>query len=79
MNTPDKVKKIISEQLCVKIEKVIDNARLKDDLGADSLDLVELVMELELKFRIEIEDEKADKVFTVRQVIELVENEIKNK
>ena len=60
-----KVKSIIAEQLGVKIEEVTDTASFVDDLGADSLDTVELVMALEEEFGIEIPDEDAEKMTNV--------------
>ena len=61
----DRVRAIIAEQLGVKIEEVTDNASFVEDLGADSLDTVELVMALEEEFGIEIPDEDAEKMVTV--------------
>ena len=61
----DKIRQIIAEQLGVKKEEVTDNAKFVDDLGADSLDTVELVMALEEEFGIEIPDEEAEKLATV--------------
>ena len=60
-----KVRSIIAEQLGVKVEEVVDQASFTDDLGADSLDTVELVMALEEEFGIEIPDEDAEKMRTV--------------
>jgi acyl carrier protein len=64
-DTQAKVRSIIAEQLGVKIEEVVDQASFTDDLGADSLDTVELVMALEEEFGIEIPDEDAEKMRTV--------------
>jgi acyl carrier protein len=61
-DTAEKVRQIIAEQLGVKIEDVVDKASFVDDLGADSLDTVELVMALEEEFGIEIPDEDAEKI-----------------
>ena len=61
----DKIRQIIADQLGVKKEEVTDNAKFVDDLGADSLDTVELVMALEEEFGIEIPDEEAEKLVTV--------------
>ena len=69
----DKVKSIIAEQLGVKIEEVVDGASFIDDLGADSLDTVELVMALEEEFGIEIPDEDAEKMTTVGDAIRYIE------
>ena len=68
-----KVKSIIAEQLGVKIEEVTDTASFIDDLGADSLDTVELVMALEEEFSIEIPDEDAEKMRSVSEAVHYVE------
>lgn len=68
-----KVKAIIAEQLGVKPEEVIDGASFVDDLGADSLDTVELVMALEEEFGIEIPDEDAEKMTNVGEAVRYVE------
>ena len=62
-----RVKKIVAEQLGVSGEEVTDTASFVDDLGADSLDTVELVMALEEEFDVEIPDEEAEKITTVQQ------------
>ena len=72
-----KVKSIIAEQLGVKVEEVTDSASFVDDLGADSLDTVELVMALEEEFSIEIPDEDAEKMTTVGDVIKYIEDKAK--
>ena len=69
----DKIKQIIAEQLGVKKEEVTDNAKFVDDLGADSLDTVELVMALEEEFGIEIPDEEAEKLQTVGDALRYIE------
>ena len=69
-----KVKSIIAEQLGVKIEEVTDSASFVDDLGADSLDTVELVMALEEEFGIEIPDEEAEKMTNVGEAVRYVED-----
>ena len=75
MSTIDeRVKKIIVEQLGVKEEEVVNSASFVDDLGADSLDTVELVMALEEEFDIEIPDKEAEKITTVQAAIDYVEN-----
>jgi len=68
----DQVKAIVAEQLGVKLEQVTPNASFVDDLGADSLDTVELVMALEEEFGTEIPDEDAEKITTVQQAIDYV-------
>ena len=68
----DQVKAIVAEQLGVKLEQVTPNASFVDDLGADSLDTVELVMALEEEFETEIPDEDAEKITTVQQAIDYV-------
>ncbi|CEN32182.1 Acyl carrier protein [Candidatus Westeberhardia cardiocondylae] len=73
MNTIEKnVKKIIVEHLGVKTKEVINSASFVDDLGADSLDIVELVMALEEKFHIEIPDEEAEKITTIQSAIDFI-------
>ncbi|MGK2889147.1 MAG: acyl carrier protein [Candidatus Malihini olakiniferum] len=67
------VKKIIIEQLGVKPEEVANNASFVDDLGADSLDTVELVMALEEEFDTEIPDEEAEKITTVQAAIDFIQ------
>lgn len=68
----ERVKKIIVEQLGVKEEAVIESASFVDDLGADSLDTVELVMALEEEFGVEIPDSEAEGIRTVKQAIDYV-------
>ena len=72
MAVADKVKSIIVEQLGVDEEEVTPDASFVDDLGADSLDVVELVMALEEEFTLEISDEDAEKLTTVKQVIDYI-------
>ncbi|RMG53393.1 MAG: acyl carrier protein [Acidobacteria bacterium] len=68
----EKVKEIIVEELGVDEAEVTPNARFVDDLGADSLDTVELVMRFEEEFGIEIPDEDAEKILSVRDAIEYI-------
>lgn len=68
----EQVKAIVAEQLGVKQEEVTNDASFVDDLGADSLDTVELVMALEEEFETEIPDEDAEKITTVQQAIDFV-------
>lgn len=68
----ERVRKIVIEQLGVKEEEVKNDASFVDDLGADSLDTVELVMALEEEFETEIPDEEAEKITTVQQAIDYI-------
>ena len=68
----ERVKKIIAEQLGVEEDEVTPEASFVEDLGADSLDTVELVMALEEEFEIEIPDEDAEKITTVQQAIDYI-------
>lgn len=70
----EKVKQIIVEELGVDEAEVTPNARFIDDLGADSLDTVELVMRFEEEFGIEIPDEEAEKILSVRDAIDYIES-----
>ena len=79
MSVGDKVKSIVAEQLGVKVEEVTPTASFIDDLGADSLDTVELVMALEEEFNIEIPDEDAEKITTVGDAIKYIEDKTQNK
>ena len=74
MSIEERVKKIIVEQLGVKEEDVKPEDSFVEDLGADSLDTVELVMALEEEFDIEIPDEEAEKITTVQSAIDYVQN-----
>ena len=76
MATDEKVKSIIAEQLGVKPDEVTPEASFIDDLGADSLDTVELVMALEEEFGIEIPDEDAEKMSKVSEAIKYIESKI---
>ncbi|KXW56789.1 acyl carrier protein [Ferrovum sp. PN-J185] len=76
-NIEQRVKKIVSEQLGVKEEDIQNSSSFVDDLGADSLDTVELVMALEEEFECEIPDEEAEKITTVQQAIDYVNSHLK--
>ncbi|KPJ63541.1 MAG: acyl carrier protein [candidate division Zixibacteria bacterium SM23_73] len=76
MSVEEKVKKIVVEQLGVEEGQVTKEASFVDDLGADSLDTVELVMALEEEFKLEIPDEEAEKISTVGQAIEYIEKNL---
>jgi acyl carrier protein len=77
MAIAEKVKKMIVEQLGVNESEVVPEAKFIDDLGADSLDIVELVMALEDEYSIEIPDEDAEKIETVGDAIRYIEEHIK--
>lgn len=68
----ERVKKIVAEQLSVSDEQVTNEASFVDDLGADSLDTVELVMALEEEFEADIPDEEAEKIVTVQDAIDFI-------
>ncbi len=71
--TADRVKKIVVEHLGVDADKVTEEASFIDDLGADSLDIVELVMAFEEEFGVEIPDDAAEKITTVKDAIDYIE------
>jgi len=73
MSIEERIKKIICEQLEVNEKDVVPEASFVDDLGADSLDQVELIMAMEEEFDISISDEEAEKIVSVRDAIEYVE------
>jgi len=79
MATLEKVVKVVSEQLGVREEEVKPEAKFVEDLGADSLDTVELIMALEEEFGIEIPDEDAEKALTVGDVITYIDTKLKTK
>jgi acyl carrier protein len=76
-NIEQRVKKIVAEQLGVNEADIKTDSSFVDDLGADSLDTVELVMALEEEFECEIPDEDAEKITTVQQAIDYVNNNLK--
>ena len=73
MSTFEQVKKIVVDQLGVEADEVQMNSTFVDDLGADSLDIVELIMAFEEEFNIEIPDEKAEKIKTVEDVVKYID------
>jgi acyl carrier protein len=75
MSVEDKVKKIIAEKLGVDMSEVIPEASFVDDLGADSLDLVEFIMSMEEEFDTDISDEDAEKIQTVQDAINFVKEQ----
>lgn len=79
MAVEEKIKSIIAEQLGVKVEEVTPQASFIDDLGADSLDTVELIMALEEEFSVEIPDEDAEKMTTVGDAMKYIEEKVAHK
>jgi acyl carrier protein len=77
VSTFDRVKKVVVEQLDVAEDEVTPQASFVDDLGADSLDVVELVMGLEEEFDIEIPDEDAEKITTVQEAVDYIDEKSK--
>jgi acyl carrier protein len=75
-DTVERVKKIVVEHLGVEEDKVTPNASFVDDLGADSLDTVELVMAFEEEFGVEIPDEAAEKILTIQDAINFIEKHV---
>ncbi len=75
MSAEDKVKKIIAEKLSVDLSDVVPEASFVDDLGADSLDLVELIMSMEEEFDIEISDEESEKMITVQDAVDYLRSQ----
>ena len=74
----DKVKKIIVDQLDVEEDKVTEAASITDDLGADSLDVVDLVMSFEEEFDIEIPDDQVEKIKTVGGIVKFIEEKVED-
>ncbi|MDQ7044595.1 MAG: acyl carrier protein [Sulfurimonas sp.] len=70
----DDIKEVVVEQLSVNVDEVKNDAKFVEDLGADSLDVVELVMALEEKFDIEIPDDEAEKIQTLNDVVAYIES-----
>ncbi len=73
MSTFDKVKEVVIDKLGVEDDKIVSEASFVDDLGADSLDTVELIMQLEEEFGIEIPDEDAEAITTVQAAVDYIE------
>jgi len=74
MSTFDKVKEVVIDKLGVEEDKIVSDASFVDDLGADSLDTVELIMQLEEEFSIEIPDEDAETITTVQAAVDYIES-----
>ncbi|MBF2065560.1 MAG: acyl carrier protein [Calothrix sp. C42_A2020_038] len=72
----EKVKKIVADQLSVEAQTITPQSNFANDLGADSLDTVELVMALEEEFDIEIPDEAAEKITTVQEAVDYINNKV---
>ncbi|WP_343154043.1 acyl carrier protein [Buchnera aphidicola] len=73
-----KIKRIIAKKIDIKIETINNNSSFIEDLGADSLDIVELIMTLEEDFNIEISDNEAEKIRTVQNAVDLINEKINN-
>jgi len=73
MSTFDKVKEVVIDKLGVEEDKIVSEASFVDDLGADSLDTVELIMQFEEEFGIEIPDEEAEMITTVKAAVDYIE------
>ncbi len=77
MSTLEKVKKLIAEQLCISTDEIADNANIVDDLGADSLDVVEMLMTLEDEFGLNIPDDKVEDIKTIPAIVKLIDENAK--
>ncbi|ALD15295.1 acyl carrier protein [Buchnera aphidicola (Aphis glycines)] len=77
-NIEKKIKNIITKKLDIKIDDITKNSSFLEDLGADSLDIVELIMTLEEDFNIEISDNEAEKIKTVQNAVDFIKSKIKN-
>ena len=73
-NNKEKIVEIIMDKLAIEESKITDDAKFIDDLGADSLDTVELIMQLEEEFGIEIPDEDADKITSVKDAVSYIDS-----
>ena len=74
MSVEDRVKKIVSDQLGKSVEEIQSDSSFVDDLGADSLDTVELIMEFEKEFDLQIPDDQAEKIATVGDAVSFIES-----
>lgn len=77
MKTIDKVKKLIAEQLCISTDDISDTANVIEDLGADSLDVVELLMTFEDEFGVSIPDEEVEKLKTIPAIVKIIDEHTK--
>lgn len=73
MSTIDKVKQLIAEQLCISTDDIKDNANVIEDLGADSLDVVELLMSFEDEFKVSIPDDQLENLKTIPQIVKTID------
>ena len=73
MNTIEKVKQMIADQLCISVDEIKDDANIIEDLGADSLDVVELLMSFEDEFKVSIPDEKLEELKTIPQIVKIID------
>lgn len=73
----DKVKEMLANQLNVEVDKINENSRLVEDLGADSLDMIEMLMALEEQFKITVPDEKAEELKTVGDIANYIDSQVK--
>lgn len=73
MSTIEKVKQLIADQLCISVEEIKDDANVIEDLGADSLDVVELLMSFEDEFKVSIPDEKLEELKTIPQIVKVID------
>ena len=74
----DKVRNLIAEQLCISVDKVTDEADITKDLGADSLDMIEMLMSLEENFGISVPDDKVASLKTVNDIVAFIQAEKKD-
>ena len=77
--TFDKVKKLLAEQLNISADKITENSKVIDDLGADSLDVVEMLMTLEDEFNVTVTDEESVNLKTVGDIVKLIDKKTKKK
>ncbi len=73
MKTIDKVKQLIAEQLCISTDDIKDDANIVEDLGADSLDIVELLMSFEDEFKVSIPDDKLEDLKSITNIVKLLD------
>jgi len=78
MTTIERLNSIIADKLIIKLEEIKPESKFTDDLGADSLDVVELMMEIETTFQIKIEDTEMEGIKNVQDAITLIDSKIKN-